>query len=286
MPTGRFLLIRKGNAVSKQSLHNGQSTIVAADQWDGDSLAFAGTSGAAGQMPTVTFTGPNTLTRITDVGTASAIGHGTINVMPGGAVTTGGLTVTDATLSINERPGTSFTFDGISRISKDSTLTATGYGGAGKYTVNGTMNIDGTSTVNLDYVTVAGTGTFHLTGEDALLRLGNVGAGETVVLDGGMLSLTNGMNFLGTITDSAHGSSRIGPISSVDVYNALGAARETFNQTTGMLNLFDARGTELANLKFTGRGELYAAPTTGLATNYIAITSHPSAGALPVTLTS
>jgi hypothetical protein len=118
------------------------------------------------------------------------------------------------------------------------------------------------------------------------LRLGNVYAGETVVLDGGMLSLTNGMNFLGTITDSAHGSSRIGPISSVDVYNALGAARETFNQTTGVLNLFDARGTELANLKFTGRGELYAAPTTGLATNYIAITSHPSAGALPVTLTS
>ena len=95
----------------------------------------------------------------------------------------------------------------------------------------------------MDYVAIAGTGTFHLTGENALLRAGTVGAGETVVLDGGMLSLTNGMKFLGTITDSAPAASRIGPFSSVDVYNALDAVQETFNRTTGVLDLFDAQGT-------------------------------------------
>ena len=53
---------------------------------------------------------------------------------------------------------------------------------------------------------------------------------------------------------------------------------------TGMLALLNAQGTEVANLKFAGSGELYAAPTSSLATNYVAISSHPSPSALPVTL--
>jgi hypothetical protein len=268
--------------VIKHIIHNGQFVSIGTDQWDGDSLAFAGTSSAAGQAPTVTLSGPNRLTSVLDSGTTAAPGQGTIDLMPGGALTIGGLTINRATLSISERPGAGVTFNGNSRIANGSTLTATGYAGAGAYSVNGTMNIDGSSTVNVDYVAVNGSGTFHLTGESALLRVGTVGAGETVVLDGGMLSLTNGMHFAGTITDSAPGSSRIGPIASVDVYNALDAVREMFNETTGVLNLFNALGTEVASLKFAGTGDLYAAPTVGLATNFIAITSHPSAGALPV----
>jgi hypothetical protein len=43
----------------------------------------------------------------------------------------------------------------------------------------------------------------------------------------------------------------------------------------GIVNMFDATGGMLANLKFAGTGDLYAAPTTGMATNYVAITSHP-----------
>jgi hypothetical protein len=136
----------------------------------------------------------------------------------------------------------------------------------------------------MDDVAVSGGGTFHLTGGAALLRVGAVAAGETVVLDGGMLSLADGMNFLGTITDAAPAVSRIGPTASVDVYNALDAVRETFNPTTGMLDLYNAQGTEVTGLRFAGTGELYAAPTTSLPTNYIAITSHPTSGALPVTL--
>lgn len=266
--------------MTKHTLHNGQSSTVAAGQWNGDSLAFTG------QTPSATFTGANTLTSVTDIGVVTPTGNATINLTPGVVLTTRGLAVNEAVLSINERPDSRVTFDGTSQISNDSTLTATGYSGTGAYTVNGAMNIDGTSTVNMDYVSITGTGTFHLTGEDALLRVDTVGAGNTVVLDGGMLSLANGMSFHGTITDSAPASSRIGPISSVDVYNAMDAVRETFDQTSGVMTLFDAAGGTVTDLKFAGSGQLYAAPTTGLATNYIAITSHASAGALPVTLTS
>jgi hypothetical protein len=265
--------------MTRHTINNGQSITVAADLWDGDSVAFAGTN----LTPSVTFTGPNALANITDTGSATTPGQGAVNLRPGATLSTAALTVKAATLFVNEGPGTNVTFNGNSRIINGSTLTATGYSGSGIYTVNGTMNIDGSSTVNMDYVKIGGTGTFHLTGESALLRAGTVGAGETVVLDGGMLSLTNGMNFLGTITDSAPASSRIGPISSVDIYNAMDAVRETFDRATGVLQLFGAQGTELANLKFAGTGDLYAAPTSGLATNFIAITSHPSAGALPVT---
>jgi hypothetical protein len=273
--------------MTKHTLHNGQSSIISDNQWNGDSLAFADTSNPPSQMPAVTFlAGSNTLGNVTDIGSAAIPGHAAINLMPGAMLTTGGLTVSAATLSLNERSSAEVIFNGTSRIINGSTLTATGYSGTGAYTLNGTMNIDGSSTVNMDYVAIDGSGTFHTTGENALLRLGIVGAGETIVLDGGMLSLTNGMHFLGTITDSAPASSRIGPISSVDVYNALDATQETFDRTTGMLGLFDAQGTEVAHLHFAGSGDLYAAPTTGLATNYIAITSHLSAGALPVTFTS
>ena len=266
--------------MSNHTLHNDQSAIVAADQWDGDSLVFTGTE----QASTVTFTGPNTLASVTDIGAPAWPGHASIDLMPGAALTTGRLSVNAANLAINERPGASVAFDGISRISNDSTLTATGYAGTGLYTLDGTMTIDGSSTVNMDAVAVSGTGTFHLTGDAALLRVGAVAAGETVALDGGMLSLADGMSFLGTITDAIPAVSRIGPTASVDVYNALDAVRETFDPTTGMLDLYNAQGTEVTGLRFAGTGELYAAPTTSLPTNYIAITSHPTSGALPVTL--
>ncbi len=268
------------------TLHNGQSITAAADQLDDDSLVFVGTGSAGSQSPFATFAGSNSLGSLSDLGSAAVHGYGAVNLMTGSVLTINGLTVGAATLLISERPGASVIFNGTSRIVAGSTLTASGYGGTGTYAVNGTMSIDGSSTVNMDSVAVNGIGTLHLTGESALLRVGNVGAGETIILDGGMLSLTNGMHFLGTITDSASATSRIGPISSVNVYNTLDAVRETFDRTTGVLDLFNAQGTEVANLKFAGAGDLYAAPTSGLTTNYIAITSHPSTGGLPVTFTT
>ena len=263
-------------------LHNGQSISVTSHQWDNTSLTFTGTSTAAGQMAAATFIGANALSTITDIGSASARGSAAINMMPGSALATGQLTLSAATLALCERPSGKVTLNGTTNISNGSTLTATGLG-TGGYTVNGTMNIDGSSTVNMGCVTVSGSGTFNLTGAGAMLRLGTVGAGETVALHGGMLSLANGMSFLGTITGMAAASSPATP--TVEVYNAMNAVRETFNQTSGVLSLFSAQGTEVANLRFAGGGNLYAAPTTGLATNFIAITNHSSSNALPVTFT-
>jgi hypothetical protein len=265
------------------TLHSNQSVVVYNGAWTGDSLALDGVGGSEDAAPLATFTGFNALAYVTDTGAYGMHGYGAIAVAADGSLTMNGLTVSDATMTFSENFGSSLTLGGMSRVVHGSTLTATPYRGYSAYTVNGTMAIDGSSTVNMDYVAVSGTGTFHLTGEDALLRMGTVGAGNTVVLDGGMLSLASGMNFQGTITDSAPAWSRIGSFASVDLYNAMSAVQETFNRTTGILDLFDAQGGKVANLKFAGTGDLYAAPTTGLATNYIAITTHP--GGLPVTFT-
>ncbi len=268
--------------MTKHVLGNGQSSTVGGGQWNGDSLAFTGTSGATGVDPIVTFTGPNTLAGVTDSGTAATPGFGTINLTSGAGLVIDALSVSQATLAISEHPGTTVTFDGTSRIANNSTLTATGLSGAGTYAINGSMSIGGDSTVNMDYVAVTGTGTITLAAPAALLRVGSVGAGETVVLNGGMLSLTNGMSFLGTITDATPAVSRIGSAASVDIYNALSAVDGTFNRTTGVLQLFNASGAIVTNLTFAGTGKLYVTPTTGLSTNYLAVTSHPTAGMLPI----
>lgn len=272
--------------MTTKTLYHGQTITVTADQFNGDSLAFDGNVSMPRQTASVMFTGAGHLLSITDVATTTLPAFEAINLMPGAALTTEGLTLTGANLAVVERAGARMTFNGSSQITRGGILTAAGFGGAGAFTVNGTMTIDGSSTVNMDYVDVEGFGTIHLTGENALLRAGKVGANETVVLDGGSLSLTNGMSFLATIRNSAPAVSRIGPISVVQIYNAMTAVQETFNRATGELALLDAQGKEVADLRFTGAGDLYAAPTSGLATDYIAITSHPSAGALPLTITA
>jgi hypothetical protein len=286
MSIGSVLALPKGIAVTTKTLYHGQTVTATTSQFDGDNLAFDGNVGMPRQTASVMLTGAGSVSGITDIATTTLPAYEVINLMPGAALTSGGLTLTGANLAIVERAGAQMTFNGTSQITGGGILTATGFGGAGAFTVNGTMNIGGSSTVNMDYVAVAGTGTIHLTGENALLRAGSVGAGETVVLDGGTLSLTNGMSFLATIRDSAPAVSRIGPISSVHIYNAMTAVQETFNRATGELALLDAQGKEVADLKFAGSGDLYAAPTTGLDTNYIAISSHPLAGALPLTITA
>ncbi|HYZ24739.1 MAG TPA: hypothetical protein VE690_21535 [Rhodopila sp.] len=264
-------------------LHTGQSATISGGSGD-DSLYFAG-YGAAGE-PVATFTGSDTLDAVSATGTDTQAGFAVINLMPGGAMATNSMTVDHATLSLNEMPGSAVTFNGPATLSHRGILVATGYRGISNYTLNSTMTIDGTSVANFSVVNLQGSGTIHLTGADSRLWLSATSTGTTVNLDGGTLELTNGMSFLGTITDSAPQASRIGAEASVDLFNAMSAASETFDRATGMLSLFDAQGTQVAALKFAGTGDLYAVPTSGLETNYIAVTSHPSARALPVTFTS
>ena len=265
-------------------LQSGQRVFVGANEWNGNSVSFVGASSPS-QEGFVTFNGANTLSGMTVDGAAGSPGYGGVGIGPRVALTVGGITLDNGNLSVSERPYGALDVTGTSQIANNSTLTMTAYGGVGTFALNGVMSIDGSSTVNSDYVPVSGNGTFQLTGNNALLRLGHVDAGDTVKLDGGTLSLTDGMHFLGTITDSVPTASAIAPTASVHVYNAADAVREVFNTTTGMLDLFNAQGGEVANLHFAGGGPLFAEKTTDQPTNYVAITTHQSADSLPVTFT-
>ncbi|MBS0642415.1 MAG: hypothetical protein U1E70_19050 [Acetobacteraceae bacterium] len=262
-------------------LGDGQQVTVGADAWNGDSLRFTGTTNGA--LPAVTFAGDNMLKNVRIAGTESTPYDGAINQAVGAEVTIDHLALNHGTLFISQRPTARTAFEDDSSIRHGSTLTATGYSGQGQYVVNGTMTIDGTSTVNMDYVAVSGTGTFHLTGPQALLRAGSVSADETVQLDSGKLSLVNGMSFLGTITDSQPCDGPIGADAQIAVYNATRADHGTFNAGSGLLDLYDSSGAEVVALRFApGGGDLYAAPTTGQATNYLQIASHPLDGSIPI----
>jgi hypothetical protein len=266
--------------MARRIILDGQSWSVLAHQWDGDQVWFMGTSPAT--APTVTFNGPNTLGGVVD-GQAANAAFGTIRIASGVNLAIGGIALNHGTLAVNDTAGATLTLTGASTLANRSTLNVFG---VGTVTLNGTMSIDGTSTANLDYMSVSGQGQFHLTGEDALLRLGTVGAGETVVLDGGVLSLSSGMRFLGTITDSSPSAGAVSPFAEVDIYNAMDAVSETFNTATGALALFNAAGTEVAGLHFAGTGPVFAVKTSGLPTDHIVLSMHPAANALPIALSS
>ncbi|HEY8288326.1 MAG TPA: hypothetical protein VIG49_03585 [Acetobacteraceae bacterium] len=269
--------------MTNRILPNGHAVLVNNAEWNGDSAFFMGAPSPS-QEGFATFAGNNTLAGMTVDGPAGVPAYGGVSINPGVTLTVAGIHLRNGNLSVAERPTGALALTGTSLISQHSTLTVTGYSGVGSVSLGGVMNI-ANSTVNMDYVPVSGNGTFHLTGQNALLRVGAVGAGDTVKLDGGMLSLVDGMRFLGTITDSTPRGSAISPAATVEVFNAGDAVREVFNTTSGMLDLFNAQGAEVANLHFAGGGALFAEKTTGLPTNYVAITSHPSANMLPVTFT-
>ena len=262
-------------------LGNGQSAAVGDHQWDSDSIVFRGTSSSVGIDPVVTFSGTNDLGSISVYGYGARSGYGVIQLNAKSAVSTNGVHLSNGRLAIDQRPGGMLVMNGKSWLSNHSTLGATALYGLGSVQLNGAVNIDGTSTVNMDYMPVTGRGTFRLTGEGALLRLGSVSAAITVKLDSGMLSLTDGMRFLGTITDSSPSESRISASSSVQVFNTWAAVAEVFDRSNGVLELLDANGQRVAHLKFAGRGDLYARPDA--AAGSVVISSHPSQDSLPVT---
>ena len=266
--------------MARRVILDGQSFSVAAHQWDGDQVYFIGTSAAT--TPAVTFNGQNVLGGAVDGQTSTAT-LGAIRIAPGVNLAIGVIAMNHGTLSVSDAAGATLTLTGASTLKNQSTLNVFGIG---TVTLNGTMAIDGTSAANLDYMAIGGQGQFHLTGEQALLRLGTVGAGETVVLDGGILSLSGGMRFLGTITDSSPAAGAISPFAEVDIYNAMDAVRENFNTTTGALALFNAAGAQIAGLHFAGGGPVYAVKTAGLPTDHVVLSMHPAANALPITMSS
>lgn len=269
-------------------LSNTQSAFAGDRQWNGDTLTFAGTSSIPHQLPMATFSGANRLGAISVVGTRSVTATGGITISAGATVASGSLNVAGGILDIVERPAATVILNGSAHVSGHATFTVSGTSRTGTVQLNSTVEL-ADSTMNVDAgVNLTGRGTIHLTGATALLRVGNVGAGETVKLDAGMLSLANGMTFQGTVTDSNPAASRISPLASVAVFNAADAVRAVFNRSSGMLDLFNGQGREVAAIHFGGHGDLYTAwtPSAGNGTGAMVISSHPSANALPVMFTS
>jgi len=137
------------------TLHSNQSVVVYNGAWTGDSLALDGVVGP--RMRPI-----GNVHRLRRAGLRHR--HGrlwnarlcAIAVAADSSLTMKGLTVNDATMTFSENFGSTLTLGGNSQIVHGSTLTATPYRGYSAYTVNGTMAIDGSSTVNMDYVAVNG----------------------------------------------------------------------------------------------------------------------------------
>lgn len=263
-------------------VRSGQNIQVAPGQWNGDRVDYQGTqSGLA--TANVTFNGYNLLSSISDTGTPNALAYGSMTVGVGQSVEVGSINLSYAGFTVPGMTGATLTFDGISHV-RHSTLTMYGRFGGGLLNLrNATVQVSN-STANLDgNMAVKGQGTIQLLG-DSLVRLDAAGPAVTVKLDSGTLSLASGMQFLGTVTDSVPGLSRIGLGGQVDVFNASTAVRETFSRASGMLDLFDDQNKQVAAVHFgAGRGDLYTAwvPSAGNGTGAMVISSNHSAASLP-----
>ena len=122
---------------------------------------------------------------------------------------------------------------------------------------------------------MTGTGKINLIGRTTLARLGSVGSDIVVNLHKGVLALNDGMHFLGTIHEQA--------TAKTEVFNAMSAVKEIFSQSTGVLDLVDAQGADVAVIRFgAGAPPLYATPNA--VTGAMDITRAQHAGSLPVLL--
>lgn len=268
------------------TIHSGQSIQVAPFQWNGDRVDYQGTQTGL-VTANVTFTGYNSLSSITDAGTHNALAYGSLTVGVGQSVEVGSINLSYAAFKIPNMTSATLMLDRVSYVKKHSTLTMYGrFGGGILDFKNGRIEVSN-STINLDgNMVVKGHGTIHSLG-DSLIRLNAAGPDITVKLDSGTLSLTNGMRFLGTITDNAPGSSRIGPNANVEVFNVANAVRETFSRASGMLDLFDTQGTKIAAIHFSGHEALYTtwAQSAENGAGAMVVSSHHSAASLPTSFT-
>jgi hypothetical protein len=138
--------------------------------------------------------------------------------------------------------------------------------------LHGSVNVGNGSTANFEEAQLSGGGTFNENSATAKVALKVADSSLHVTITQGMLSLKDGMSFLGTIREGASGTT--------EIFNASAAVKETFNQSTGVLDLLNSAGANVASVKFTGSATLYATPDA--ATGAIDITNARHTGSLPV----
>jgi hypothetical protein len=265
----------------KVTYGNGQNIYSDSGQLNGYEVDFAGTSQLTEPFLTITGNLPpaapyasTTLSSVEVHGSSShALAYGSLGFSPLSAgVITNGIHMSYGDLTLNQQMA-KVTLGGTSIVNNDSTLTVLGgrYHAA-RYTLNGTVFVGNGSTVNAEEALFSGGGSINLNAATATVDLKTADTSIQVNINSGMLSLKDGMSFLGTIHEAAAGTTKI--------FNTLDAVKETFNQSTGVLDLLNSAGANVASVRFTGSATLYA--TRDLVTGAMDITNTHQTGSLPV----
>jgi hypothetical protein len=177
------------------------------------------------------------------------------------------------------------TVNGPGIIGVTGSATVPAVGGPGTFTDNGTINLGalGTNVLNLDNVTLAGSGFIQQQGESDTTYVSSV-SGVDFQVTAGTLELANPTGFNGTIGPASDGLA-IGIFGEVDIFNALSVAKASFDTTTGMLSLLNSAGGDVGNIHFAGTatGLRLNSETFGGAHLAINDGSTPGQGNIPLT---
>ena len=267
-------------------------------QDNADCFVFAGT--ALGNAPILQFLGSG------GTGASNAVGALTVKgttVSPykpaygaiaqnahGNVVSTGGLQLSDGTLSDTMASGTALTVNGNSSIANGGTLIASS-GSLGTFDVGGTITLSplGNNILNLSSVKVGGSGVISQQGENDITYVSSV-TGPHFELSAGVLQLANPTGFNGTIgpVSTASGATAMGIFGQIDILNAMNVAKGSFDTTTGMLSLLNSAGGNAGTIHFAGVAtglRLTQEPAVAGKTAYLAIndtSGNSAAGNIPL----
>jgi hypothetical protein len=171
---------------------------------------------------------------------------------------------------------------GIVGVTGSVTIPAAG--GPGTFTDNGTIKLGalGTNVLNLDNVTLAGSGFIQQQGESDTTYVSSV-SGVDFQVTAGTLELANPTGFNGTIgpVSATAGATALGAFGQVDVMNAMSVASASFDTTTGMLSLVNSAGVDVGNIHFAGVTSglrLTLEPARGSSSAYLAINDQGTSG--------
>ena len=248
-------------------LTTGNTNFVAGAETN-DSFIFAGTSPT--DLPTLSFIGnfgglmddvfqpfnsqpPETVGALIITGTlgvGSQPNFGNINQLPGANVeVTGGLHISDGSMTDAIFPATSLTVDGSSNIDNGGTFAIDG---SGNIRLNGTVTI-GSMGNNLFDVSQG-----FVSGGEIIQNGGVVNATSVTATDfevnGGALQIGALTDFGGTI--GTPGGMAIGQFGEVNVFNAQNVAQASIDTTKGLLTLADGSGNSLGSLQFASGDDL------------------------------
>jgi hypothetical protein len=201
---------------------------------------------------------------------------------------THGLDVANGSLTIGTSDGGYVVLDGSSDVEDGGSFTA--YGGryhADSFVLNGSLTVESNSIANFNDATLRGGGTVNL-GTGSTVDMKTVVAGLHVNVGQASVLRLLQPNSAGMIHEAAGGFVFVG--------GATSAAKEVFHQATGVMDLLNKAGAQVASVQFAPGSHEYASTldlrtgpggsVAGSVTGSIEITTNPLfPGNLPTTFT-